>query len=301
MKTLIAIFILTGVVLAENKINSVGSDTLNNMMALWAESYHKKNGTNIFIEGKGSSTAIPAMIEGKSDIGPLSRKLKPNEIEKFKDKYQEEPFIIDVAIDSLAVFVHKDNPIVRRGMSLQEIDAIFSITRHGGHPDDIDNWSQFGLKGDYSNKKIVCYGRNSASATYGFFQKIALFKGSFKSNVKEQPSGSPVSANSNDKFGISYSNFGYKTTGVKMVPIIIKNRKIEPNKENAVNGSYPLARSLKILISPKASKQTIRFLKFVLSAEGQKIVDKDGYIKLPQKMAQRQIKKLENFKSNLIK
>jgi phosphate transport system substrate-binding protein len=166
-------------------LNSVGSDTLNNLMTLWAEGFRKKYpNVNIQIEGKGSSTAPPALIEGVAQIGPMSRAMKRGEVEAFEKKYGFKPTPIGVALDSLAVYVHKDNPI--KSLSLQQVDAIFSKTRKGGL-DDISTWGQVGMTGEWANKPVSLYGRNSASGTYGYFKKKALFKGATRISLKSNP------------------------------------------------------------------------------------------------------------------
>src|SRR5262245_3946923 len=148
-------------------INSIGSDTLNNVMTLWAEGFKAMYpNVKIGIEGKGSSTAPPALIEGTAQFGPMSREMKPTEIDAFEKKYGYKPTQIRVAIDALAVYVHKDNPAT--GMTLSTVDGIFSSTRKRGGK-DIKNWGQAGLTGEWANKPISLYGRNSASGTYGFF------------------------------------------------------------------------------------------------------------------------------------
>jgi phosphate transport system substrate-binding protein len=266
-------------------INSVGSDTLNNLMTLWAEAFKAKYpNVKIQIEGKGSSTAPPALTEGTSQFGPMSRQMKPTEIDAFEKKYGYKPTEIKVAIDALAVWVHKDNPI--KGLTLQQVDGIFSSTfKRGGK--NITKWGQLGLTGEWANKPISMYGRNSASGTYGYFKEIALNKGDYKTTVKEQPgSSSVVQGVSSDLGAIGYSGIGYKTSGVKALPLGTTSSKLlEPNYENAENGSYPLSRFLYIYINKQpgkpADKLITEFLKFVLSKEGQQIVVKDGYYPLP--------------------
>ena len=194
-------------------LNSIGSDTLNNLMTLWAEGFRAiYPNVNIQIEGKGSSTAPPALIEGTAQLGPMSREMKAAEIDAFEKKYGYKPTAIKVAIDSLAVFVHKDNPI--KGLSLDQLDSIFSSTnKRGGKP--INTWGELGLTGEWANRPISLYGRNSASGTYGFFKEHALKNGDFRSTVKEQPgSSSVVQGMANDLGGIGYSGIGYKTSGV---------------------------------------------------------------------------------------
>ena len=108
-------------------LSSVGSDTLANMMTLWAEEFKQMYpNVNIQIQAAGSSTAPPALTEGTSQFGPMSRKMKPNEEEAFEKHYGYKPTAVRVAIDALAVFVHKDNPI--KGLTVEQVDGIFSST-----------------------------------------------------------------------------------------------------------------------------------------------------------------------------
>ena len=279
-------------------LNSVGSDTLNNMMTFWAEGFRKKYpNVNIQIEGKGSSTAPPALIEGTSQLGPMSRKMKKKEVQKFESKYGFKPTTIGVALDSLAVFINKDNPI--NGLSLQDVDAIFSKNQKGGLP-NATTWGQVDLTGEWANKPISLYGRNSASGTYGYFKKKALFKGDYKDSVKEQPgSASVVLGVTEDKAGIGYSGIGYKTSGVKAIALSKKKgeTQYEPNYANVMNGKYPLGRMLYINVvkEPNKPMPTLvkEFLKFALSKEGQEIVIKDGYLPLTADLVKKELAKLD--------
>lgn len=200
-------------------LKCVGSDTMNNLVALWAEGFKKfYPSVQEGVEGKGSASAPPALTEGTSTFGPMSRDWKPSEIDVFKEKHGYPPTVVPTAIDMLAVFVHKDNPI--KELSLQEVDAIFSKNRTGGGKNDIRTWGDLGLEGEWKNKPISLYGRNATSGTYGYFKEHALFKGDFKPTVKEQPgSSSVVQSVGSDQFGIGYSGIGYKTAGVRAVPL----------------------------------------------------------------------------------
>jgi len=281
------------------KLNSVGSDTLNNLMTMWAESFNKiYPNVHIEIEGKGSSTAPPALIKGTAQLGPMSRKMKGSEKEAFEAAYGFAPTTIGVALDSLAVYVNKDNPV--EALSLQQVDAIFSKTRKGGEPMSITTWGQVGLKGSWANQPVSLYGRNSASGTYGYFKKHALFKGDYKDTVKEQPgSASVVQGVGEDKGGIGYSGIGYKTSEVKAIPLSKKNGEeaYAPSYENVLSGKYPLGRFLYINVVKEPNKplDTLQreFLKFVLSKEGQEIVIKDGYLPLTAKSAAKTLKDLD--------
>ncbi len=280
-------------------LNSVGSDTLNNMMTFWAEGFRKKYpNVNIQIEGKGSSTAPPALIEGTSQVGPMSRKMKNKEIQKFEAKFGYKPTAIGVALDSLAVFINKDNPI--NGLTLQQVDGLFSKNRKGGATADITTWGQLGLSGEWANKPVSLYGRNSASGTYGYFKKKALFKGDYKDTVKEQPgSASVVLGVTEDKGGVGYSGIGYKTSGVKVIALGKKDgdQQYEPNYENVLKGKYPLGRLLYIYVAKVPNKPlpalVKEFLKYALSKEGQEIVVKDGYLPLTAEVAKKQLEMLD--------
>ena len=272
-------------------LNSVGSDTLNNLMTLWAEGFKTRYpNVKIQIEGKGSSTAPPALIEGTAQFGPMSREMKSTEMDEFEKKYGYKPVQIRVAIDALAVYVHKDNPL--KGLTMSQLDGLFSSTyKNGGK--NTTKWGQLGLTGDWANKPISLYGRNSASGTYGFFKEIALKNGDYKSTVKEQPgSSSVIQGVSRDLAGIGYSGIGYKTSGVKALPLgKSANQLFEPSRENALNGKYPLGRFLYVYVNKKPnqplSAQQFEFVRFLLSKQGQEIVVKDGYYPVPADVAQK--------------
>jgi len=279
-------------------LSSVGSDTLANLMTLWAEEFKRQYpNVNIQIQAAGSSTAPPALTEGTSNIGPMSRKMKSKEIQAFENRYGYKPTAVPVAIDALAVYVHKDNPI--KGMTIPEIDAIFSSTRKCGGKQDITRWGDLGLESSWKNRTIQIYGRNSVSGTYGYFKKKALCKGDFKNTVNEQPgSASVVQSVSSSLNGIGYSGIGYKTSGVKALPLAKKPGKpfVAATPENAINKKYPLSRFLYVYVNKHPNKPLPplerEFLKLVLSKIGQEVVIKDGYIPLPSKVADKVVKSL---------
>jgi phosphate transport system substrate-binding protein len=268
-------------------LNSIGSDTLNNLMTFWAESFRKLYpNVKVQVEGKGSSTAPPALIAGTAQLGPMSREMKAAEIDGFEKKFGYKPRAVAVALDGLAVFVNKDNPI--KSLTLQQVDAIFSSTRkRGGTP--ITTWGQLGLTGEWANRPISLYGRNSASGTYGFFKEHVLKGGDYAVSVKEQPgSASVVQGVEKELGGIGYSGIGYSTSGVRAVAIANTGAPIEANYENVESFKYPIARDLFVYINmPPAGgdKLTCEFLKFVLSKAGQADTIKDGYFPLSAKVA----------------
>ncbi len=276
-------------------IKSVGSDTLNNLMTLWAEEFQKQYpNVTIEIEGKGSTTAPPALISGAAQLGPMSREMKSTEIDDFKKKFGYAPTKVAVAVDALAVFVHKDNPI--KGLTMEQVQKAFSVAG-----EDL-KWGDLGAEGDWKDKPVSLYGRNSASGTYGYFKEHALSKKDFKSSVKEQPGSSAVvQAVATDKYGIGYSGIGYVTADVHALPLALKAKDtpVAANSENAYSGDYPLSRYLFVYVNVKPGSEPSpivrEFLKLVLSQQGQQVVVKDGYFPLTKDIA------AENLKAASIK
>ena len=280
-------------------LSSVGSDTLANLMTLWAEEFKRVYpNVNVQIQAAGSSTAPPALTEGTSNLGPMSRMMKDNEVQAFEQRNGYKPTPVAVAIDALAVFVHKDNPV--EGLTLQQMDAIFSSTRTCGGAEDIVKWGQLGLPGAWVSRGIQLYGRNSVSGTYGYFKEHALCKGDFKNSVNEQPgSASVVQSVSSSLNGIGYSGIGYTTSSVRAVPLAREPGKafVDATPDNAINGSYPLSRFLYVYVNKEPGKEldpiTREFMTMVLSRSGQEVVVKDGYVPLPAKVAARELNKLD--------
>ena len=280
-------------------VSSIGSVTLNNLMTLWAEGFRKQYpNVKIQIEGKGSSTALPALIEGTAQLGPMSRTMKNTEVDAFERKFRYKPTAFPVAIDALAVYVNKDNPV--KGLTMAQVDAIFSKSRRWGHTENIQLWKQAGVDGDQGNNPISIYGRNSASGTYGFFKEHALKNGDFKDEVKEQPgSASVVQSVSEDQDGIGYSGIGYLTSNVRAVPLAEKDSASfkEASQQNADNGTYPLWRHLYLYVNKVPNKPldpiVVEFIKFIYSKEGQRVVVKDGFFPLKTGAIEQELKKLD--------
>lgn len=273
-------------------LSSVGSDTLANLMTLWAEDFKRLYpNVNIQIQAAGSSTAPPALTERTSNIGPMSREMKDNEIEAFESRYGYKPTAIPVAIDALAVYVHKDNPI--EGMTIPQVDAIFSSNQRCGLSASIDNWGELAMRGAWERRDIQLFGRNSVSGTYGYFKDVALCDGDYKSSVNEQPgSASVVQSVSTSINSIGYSGIGYRTSSVRAVPIArdANSDYFEATPENSVAGNYPLARFLYVYVNKEPNKSLPplerEFVKLIMSQAGQNIVLKDGYIPLPARVVQ---------------
>jgi phosphate transport system substrate-binding protein len=279
-------------------LGSVGSDTMNNMMALWAETFRKfYPNVKIQIEGKGSSTAPPALIAGTAQLGPMSRQMRATEIDQFEAKYGYKPVELKSSYDALAVYVNKDNPIEK--LTLAQVEAVFGKSRKRGFAKNVMTWGQLGLTGDWANRPISLYGRNSASGTYGFFREHVLKNGDYKDTVKEQPgSASVVQGVTEDRYGIGYSGIGYKTSGVKLVPLAETDKGpfSDGSYADVTSGKYPLWRFLYIY-GNKAPNRPLdpliaEFAKLIYSKEGQEAVVKDGYMPLTAAQAQAELGKV---------
>jgi len=279
-------------------LSSIGSDTLNNLMTFWAESFNAAYpSVRVQVEGKGSSTAPPALIEATAQLGPMSRAMKADEVDAFEKKFGYPPTQIRVAVDALAVYVNKDNPLEK--LTLPQVDAIFSKSRRCGETAPLDSWGAVGVQGTLAAQPLRLYGRNSASGTYGYFKEIALCGGDYRDTVKEQPgSASVVQGVTEDKLGIGYSGLGYKTSGVKALALA-KDAKMPfatTDPEAVYAGKYPLARFLYVYVNRAPGKPidplTEQFLRFVLSRDGQEIVLKDGYLPLKAGVVEQELAKL---------
>jgi phosphate transport system substrate-binding protein len=278
-------------------LSSIGSDTMNNMMTLWGETFQKLYpNVKLQVEGKGSSTAPPALIAGTAQFGPMSRQMRATEIDQFESKHGYKPTELRTSFDALAVYVHRDNPIDK--LTLDQVDAIFSKNRKRGGK-TIATWGDLGLTGDWAKRPLSMYGRNSASGTYGFFKEHVLKNGDFKDTVKEQPgSASVVQGVTEDRFGIGYSGIGYRTSGVKAVPLAetAKGPFSDGHYEDVVSGKYPLSRFLYVYVN-KAPNQPVQplvleFVRLMLSKEGQEVVVKDGYLPLPASIVKSELAKI---------
>ena len=279
-------------------IKAIGSDTMNNEMALWAEGFRTfYPEVKAEIEGKGSSTAPPALIAGTANFGPMSRAMKAEESDQFEKQFGYKPTQLRTSLDMLAVYVHKDNPL--KGLTLQQVDAIFSKTLKGGYGKQIVTWGDLGLTGEWKDKPISLYGRNSASGTYGYFKEHALFKGDYRDDVKEQPGSSAVvQAVASDKYALGYSGIGYRTPDVRALPLSSETgagaHYIEAEAANAYSGEYPLARFLYLSLNYKPGSQLDdlrrEFVRYVFSRDGQSVVIKDGYLPVPAAVAREELK-----------
>lgn len=274
-------------------ISSVGSETMNNIVALWGEQFQEfYRGVSFGVEGKGSSTAPPALIEGQAQFGQMSRPMKDGEIAMFEAEFGWKPHKLRSGIDCIAVFVHKDNPIEM--LTLEQLREVFSVDG----PDL--TWGDLGVKdGDFARAPVALYGRNSVSGTYGFFKSVAMDNIDYKETVKEQAgSAGVVNAVGEDRFAIGYSGLGKVTSNVRVVPIAIDDFSdpVIPSAATALNGTYPIARYLLMYLNKNPNEDldpTRReFIRLIFSRQGQEAVLKDGFIPVPADVARSELERI---------
>ncbi len=270
-------------------IKSIGSDTMNNLMTLWGEEFKAfYPSTQVEVEGKGSSTAPPALIEGQAQFGPMSRAMKSSEVDKFEAAFGYKPVALRTAIDSLAVFVHKDCPLDE--ISIDQLTQVFSVQGENM------TWGDLGVNDlGFKNRPISLYGRNSASGTYGYFKKVALQGNDYKTTVKEQPGSSAVVQGiATDRYAMGYSGIGYATADVKMLRVSLDGQEaFPPSGEFANSGDYPLARFLYVYVNadPVNGLDPLRaeFIRLIFSKQGQEVVSKDGYFPVSAEIARQDL------------
>ena len=276
---------------------SVGSDTLAGMTTLWVEEFKALYpNINAQVQASGSSTAPPALTEQTAQFGPMSRPMRLREVEAFERTHGYKPTALRVAIDAIGIFVHQDNPV--QGLNFPQLEAIFSATLRCGAEDFVSTWAQLGIDAEWAKRNFQLFGRNSVSGTYGYFKKHALCGGDFKSQVNEQPgSASVVQSVASTLSGIGYSGVGYRVAGVRLLPIAKQgNEFVYPSRENILTGDYPLSRYLYVYVNKHPSKALspieAEFIKFIYSAQGQALVEKDGYVSITEEFAKQELAKV---------
>ncbi len=280
------------------ELKSVGSDSMEPLMALWGDDFKKFHPrvSTLFI-CKGSGTAPKALLDGSALVGQMSREMNEQELAAFQAKYGYAPTRIPVAVDALVVYVNSNNPI--KQLRMEEVDAIFSTTRKGGVPKDLLTWGDLGLGGDWKQRDIQCYGRDENSGTRAFFKEHVMKKGDFKPTLKAyMDQFAVVEAPAVDGGGISYGPLQYANRMVKGVPVagFKSDRFIDPTLANIQNASYPLTRFLYIYVNKAPGKaldpMVKEFIRFVLSKEGQAGAASFGAVAIPGDLAAMGVGKL---------
>jgi len=292
-----------------------GSDTMQPLLARLASEFRRLSPeTKMAVQGGGTDAAIESLLQGiaasrrgdgnvKGHLGsnrPLllafSRPLSAHEVAEFRARFGYEPLELPIAMDAIAVYVNKDNPI--QSLRLDQVDAVFGKDRHRGSPDDIVTWGQLGLRGGWENQPIRLYGRDKRSGTRTFFKHVALMDGEMKQSVKEEPgSASEILAIARDPLGIGYAGIGFQASMVRTVPLSDGAKPpVPPTAESVVNGTYPLGRALYLYVNQAPGTElkpiVLEFLKFINSRQGQEAVVKAGSFPLPAVQVAKNLKSL---------
>lgn len=269
-------------------LSVAGSETMKPLTESWAKDLMQLYpGLTIKVESRGSETGLDALLEGKAQIAAMSRRMTQQEIVEFKREFGYEPTEVPVAVDALAVFVHKDNPI--EGLSLAQLDAMFSKERRRGLEYPINTWgAALVLEEGWAEAPVHLYGRNGNSGTATFFRDLVLNGAALKNTMTVGAGSASVVVDLvKDRLGIGFSGIGYQISGIRPVPIasVQGGRYVLPSFQSAMDGSYPLRRNLYLYVN-KPSKVSAppvltEFVKFALGQQGQQIVLSNGYYPLP--------------------
>ncbi len=281
-----------------------GSDTMQPIIAKIASAFRQwQPNIKLAVQGGGSDAAMIAFVQNiaasrrgdgnvrghlsSNDVTILasSRPLTEAERQTFHSRYGFEPTEVPIALDAVAIYVNYQNPL--EGLTLDQLDAIFSKTRKRGAAAAITTWGQLGLQEGWEQQPIRLYGRDKRSGTRTFFLHTALLNGELNPDLREAPgTAMEILDLSRDAAGIGYAGIGFQASTVRILPIAEKAGApfVLPTAESATNGSYPLARPLYLYAkrSPKGEldADVAEFLKFVNSREGQETIAKAGVFPL---------------------
>jgi phosphate transport system substrate-binding protein len=281
----------------KGEIRSVGADTMEELTKLWIAGFSKvQPGATFTMDAKASGTAVPALTDGKADIGPCAREVLPPELGPFQKKFGYEPFAVRVASGSyrtpgkthaIAFLVNKDNPIEK--VTFSQLDAVFSTTRRHGGKEDIRTWGQLGLKGEWADKPIALWGLIRPNGIANFIQARVMANGEYKSGINERTTVGSLAALdaiaqgvAADRYAIGYAGFGNLIPGVKAVALAENDGGpyYKGTFDEVVTHTYPLSRHIYVYIN-RGPNQPIdpkirEFLDYILSKDGQDAVVKEG-------------------------
>jgi len=263
--------VTTGIAVAQGgrNITVKGSDTMVILGQKWAEVFMSKNaGMAVQVTGGGSGVGIAALINGTTDVAEASRPMRDAEKQQVKDRRGKEAVELAVAVDGLAVYVHEANPITE--LSLPQLKAIYTGA--------VKNWKDVGGK----DEKIILYSRENSSGTYAYFKEHVLENGDYYPTAQTLPgTAAVINAVSKDTRGIGYGGIAYgkgvRHLRVKKDP---NSPAIEPSMENVLAGKYPISRYLYWYTAGMPSGDMLKLCQWVVSEEGQKVVENVGYYRL---------------------
>lgn len=285
-------------------LTSVGSGSLNKLMALWAEGFRRHYpGAQIQVENRGVAPSTVALLDGTAHIMPMSRMMEDSELAQSQAKLGYRPTAYAVAVDALVFYVNKENPI--QGLTLEQVEELFAKSpRYRIAP--ITKWGELDLTDHWAGAPINLYGLPHTTGTYDYLKTHVLANGEFKNGIIEEASSlSVVQKISADQYGLGYGGSESLAPGVRMVPLADSEFSpyVEPTDQNIMNRRYPLRRYLylyvnqtprKILKGSKPLPPIIReFLRYAFSQEGQAEVRKSGYAPVEDWIVERALAKIK--------
>lgn len=276
-----------------------GSDTMYPLLTRLATEFRRRQPlVAIDVKGGGSAKALADFLRipaadnlkrgrtGQTFLVSSSRELMSSEMNQFATGHGHNPVGIPVAVDAVAIYVHRDNPIEH--LTLDQIDAIFSVSRNRGYPVEVERWGQLGLPNGWQDAPIQLFGRDRRSGTRTFFQEHVLSGGEFRPSMQEEPgAASVILALSQSPLGIAFNGLGLHSTMVRIVPLAETKDKpfVAPSDATITDQTYPLRRVLYLYVdtsSPVAMSPAAKeFLSFITSREGQESVMRAGFFPLP--------------------
>jgi phosphate transport system substrate-binding protein len=300
----------------EGSLHSAGSDTMDVITFGWIQLFRRYcPRVHVTMEARSSLTALPALTAGAAEIGPMARQAPDQDTQAFVAKFGYQPLVLRVgggAFDriehshSIAIFVHRSNPL--SGLTLAQLDALFSSTRLRGEPADLRTWGQLGLGGAWRDAPVHLYAVRRPNGIADAFRHIVLLGGKFKPTIRERDSrpeirvlDAVVAAVAADSQGICFAGFHQQTPEVK--PLAIARTAAGPwvrgALESVTDQSYPLTRFIYIAVNKPPgrplSPPVREFLRLVLSDQGQRIIAEEGYfLPLPAPVVAEERAKLES-------
>jgi len=272
----------------KGKIISIGASTATNLVAHLAVDFRRMYpDVTLQVSASALSLGPTALLKDQADLVPMSRPLTPEEVQSFTRKYGYPPTEIKAAIDGLAIYVQKKNPVP--GLTLTQLDGIFSqAQRRGGT--SIETWGQVGLTGEWAGLQIALYGYGPEDGAHQIFRHQVLHDEPFRLALRVEGGGSSiVQGVAADPGAVGFASIFFDCKGVRGVPLAgADGRFYAPTKENIRSLNYPLVRAHYIYVN-KPPRQPFggaagEFLRFLLSREGQQIVEAGGNISLDAAM-----------------
>jgi phosphate transport system substrate-binding protein len=265
----------------DGKIRSVGSSTLSNLINRWSEAFKLLYPTvEVDITGGGSSIAVAALLENRADLAPMSRPMNAKELSDFQAKFGYPPTRITVALDAIAIYVNKSNPL--EALTLTQLDSVFSASHKRGG-ESIKTWGQLGLSGEWADLDIQAKGPAKTHGMYTIFKEMVMGNGEYRYDLKSEPVSTSIVQNVGaEKSAIGFASYFFSSRRTRPLALSATNAGpyFLPTQQNCLAGKYPLARFLYVYVNKKPGSTlnatTGHFLGFICSKQGQETSAKEG-------------------------